>query len=464
MRLLSSCFRPVGSPWCHVAGLATGEGAPQRRHEIGSALLLSLAAMPLAAQTPRDTADSARVRAAERRFAFAETYLGADLLRAGAATLPAGGGATLAAPVAVVPRVTIGGLHFWGHADFHVSFVLGPDVRARLEGDGTPAAALRPGLETGARWYPLALRPDGRPRPFVGLGWQRLDVTARTAAGDGAATTLVRFPLQAGLSLRTGRTTLQAGVHIHLDRDFRYAAGPGRVADGTVPAGAVWLGVQRHFDGTRTLARPVAGGQEAEREARLRRAGRLSGPFVGLGVSTATAIGTSSWNAAERPELGARLPGTVFPEIAAGWEWPDRQLAVSLVARRWTLAQDAYGLSQAQSRASVALEALRFLGDYHGFVPFVGVSLGRDHLRLREAFAPGAVTTDRAAAVVRADSPWIPGLVVGWDIQPTRTQSIVLRTNLRYAPTAALPMPDGRSSSFAHFEFNFIQVVWHPRR
>jgi hypothetical protein len=59
---------------------------------------------------------------------------------------------------------------------------------------------------------------------------------------------------------------------------------------------------------------------------------------------------------------------------------------------------------------------------------------------------------------------WVPGLVVGWDIQPSRTQPIVLRTNLRYAPNLALDLPGGTRGSFSHLEFNFIQVVWHLRK
>lgn len=416
------------------------------------------------AQTGDGRADTSASARAARRFAFAETYLGVDGYRAGAAELPVGANGGIASDATLVPRLTIGGLHFWGHADFHVSFALGARVRGRLDDGTAPDAALRPGIETGARVFPFALRADGVPRPFVGIGWQRVDVAGRSAAGDGPALTLVRFPIQAGLALRTGRTTFQAGVHLHTDRDFRYATAPGRLGDGRLPGSAVWLGMTRLFDATRSAGPVVASGAEAVRERRLRAAGRLAGPSVAIGASTATAIGASSWNRDARSELGARLPGTVFPEVAAGWEWPDQRMAISVVARRWELDQDAFGLMQRQSRASVAVEALRFLGDWHGFVPFIGASLGRDHLRVRETFATVTDAAGRTPAVARGDSRWIPGVVVGWDIQPTRTQSIVLRTNLRYAPTASLAMPDGRASSFAHLEFNFIQVVWHPRR
>lgn len=427
--------------------------------------LAALAAVTLDAQAPDTTTDV--WRHASRRFAFAESYVALDAYQLGTATLPGDPGnraATIATPRSVSPRLSIGAMHFWGHADLHVSFVPGANARRALDETDRPNAALRPGLETGVRVYPLALRPDGIPRPFVGIGFQRLRVARVGAAGEGADLALVRFPMQVGFAARRRNLIVQAGAHAITDRDFRYAIEPGMPAAATLPRLALWFGVQRTFETTRQLTAQVADGREAAREQRLRAAGQLRGPYVGIGASTATMVGGSGWNRAVRPELGVRLPGAIFPELALGWEDPDRRIALQLMGRRWTLAQEAYGLRQSMSRASVAVELLRFLGDYHGFVPYVGVALGGDRLRLTESWNADADTTGRAAAQSRAAWHVVPGAVIGWDIRPRRTERIVLRTNLRLAPGARLAIAEGRAASFAHLEFNFIQVVWYPRR
>lgn len=108
------------------------------------------------------------------------------------------------------------------------------------------------------------------------------------------------------------------------------------------------------------------------------------------------------------------------------------------------------------ARRSFALEGFAFLGDYHGFVPFVGPVLSLEHLRLHEDDAGTRVT--EASRDLLA-----PGVIFGWDIRPTRAGHWLLRTNLRYFPRLRLPEPSG-TTTFDQLEFNFIQFVWYHGR
>ena len=47
--------------------------------------------------------------------------------------------------------------------------------------------------------------------------------------------------------------------------------------------------------------------------------------------------------------------------------------------------------------------------------------------------------------------------------RPTRTQSWLLRTNLRWFPRLRVPVPGGEQT-LDQLEFNFIQLVWYPKR
>lgn len=132
-----------------------------------SLLLFLIAGPPATTLEAQDSPDDAA-----RRFRFAETFLGFDL-----ASLPASPpGGPLELPSRTQGRFTIGGLHFWGHADFAVTVPLGVGAA----GSGASRSTFTTGVETRARWYVRPLRDDGL-TPFAGAGIGALDVSI----GDG---------------------------------------------------------------------------------------------------------------------------------------------------------------------------------------------------------------------------------------------------------------------------------------
>lgn len=90
----------------------------------------------------------------------------------------------------LMPRLTIGGIHFWGHADFYVTFPLSFLTLQDMP-QGLNSLEVYQGVETGARLYPLRLKPK-RLSPFLGLSFRRIRLhrSPRTAGLTTACLTM----------------------------------------------------------------------------------------------------------------------------------------------------------------------------------------------------------------------------------------------------------------------------------
>jgi len=391
-------------------------------------------ALPLGAQ--------ARVDSTERRFRFAETFVGGDVHAIGEGRI---GDATL--PFRAAPRLVIGGLHFWGHADFAVAIPLGFAER----GSGDTRSRVTPGVETRGRYFPIAVR-DGALSPFVGGGLGTLSVSL----GDGAREFRPRPIVQAGAVWRTGRTLAEAGWTYRTGSTPSYATSRSTFAQAEIPRSAFHLGLTRTFETTLGAAASVRSGANARRMAALRESGRLSGPSLAIGLSSPILVGDGRYNEVLRPWLPPRPRGTPMLDLGVGWYFDGADAHVNLAYRQARFDVAGYDFEQRNRRRSVALEAYKFLFDYHGFVPFIGPVVSQEWLSMQERDR-GVAVTDASRRMVRA------GLTFGWDIRPTRDAPWILRTNLRYLPNLALPV-GGNVQRLDQFEFNFIQFVWYPRR
>ncbi len=117
-----------------------------------------------------------------RTHRFAQTYVGLEYEAVARGELydPATGEA---APMEArgLGRLKIGALHFWGHADFYVSF---PVLGHLLEGGAKVPHRHSPGILTGFRAYPWQLRTGGV-RPYLGLAWAPSTFIQRVAGRRG---------------------------------------------------------------------------------------------------------------------------------------------------------------------------------------------------------------------------------------------------------------------------------------
>ena len=134
---------------------------------------------------------------------------------------------------------------------------------------------------------------------------------------------------------------------------------------------------------------------------------------------------------------------------------PDVNVAVNY--RAYSHGADTYGVDQFLRRRSFGLEISKVLFDYHGFTPFIGPVVSAEQLRFRETF-------EELRTQDQEENKLGLGLTFGWDIRPTRLQSWILRTNLRWYPNLNLELENEEKVNFSNLEFNFIQLVVYPGR
>ncbi|MBU1822222.1 MAG: hypothetical protein KKG00_12035, partial [Bacteroidetes bacterium] len=131
----------------------------------------------------------------------------------------------------------------------------------------------------------------------------------------------------------------------------------------------------------------------------------------------------------------------------------DMNLGVSYRGLRY--GSSGYNTSLSYQRRSYTLEGYKFLGDYHGFVPFIGPTLALEDLKFTDRNENTAIRYGQKKVAL--------GVIFGWDIRITRSETWLLRTNLRYTPNLHLKA-EGKKVMFDQMEFNFIQFVWFPSR
>ncbi len=339
-------------------------------------------------------------------------------------------------------RILIGATHFWGHADFFVAIPV-----ARFK-----EAALSTGVETGGRYFPWKIE-KGKLRPWLGIS------LAATSYKQGEGTKQTRFtaPLSSGASFRTRNHLIEFSAAMDFGKAQRYYFSREIATTVSLHKMSVGLSYKYLFDVTLSAEKDWQSGRTQRITDTLAARNKLNGFTLAAGPSSAFYLKTSDHNTSSHPWLGQHKSAKVFPDLAIGYYWHKPDLQLSLAYRPVKSELKAYGYEQKLHRKSITLEAYKFIGDYHGFVPFVGPSVSYEHLSLHEKEAQ--------ATAYKKEKEYIrPGITFGWDIRPNRIQSMLLRTNLRWIPNLNLSMKEGKKISFDQLEFNFIQLVIFPGR
>jgi outer membrane protein W len=179
--------------------------------------------------------------------------------------------------------------------------------------------------------------------------------------------------------------------------------------------------------------------------------------FFAVGPSSAWSVGsTSSYFENIRPAFGSQLNPALFPDVGFGYELGDSRMFFNLAYRPMRSSTSAYGISFQAKRQSLLFEVCKLLLNYHGFQPFIGVSINKEWLSYQEA--QNGTTTQSIY-----NSTFTGGMTLGWDIRLKEKPWWILRTNLRYTPPLQIQMDSQNSMSFQNLEFNFIQIVFLPR-
>ena len=280
--------------------------------------------------------------------------------------------------------LSIGALHFFGHADLFVTI---PVVARTTNGVAGRRERLPHAVATGVRLYPWALRP-GALRPFVATALEArrwgvengLDVTQN----HGSSVRLT-MPIGGGVSWRTRRgVTLDAGVAYLRDTAHVPSSGLGMRALSLggirMTTGAKWS------HGLSPSAEPDFRGSVARRLHQLQAQGVLSTFNVAVGPSARLIQARSSYLDGRRPYLRDRLLDSGFAQTSAGYYSFAHDAEVRMAFRTFASRAEAYGIDLRTRHTGWFVEGLKFLDwGFHGFVPFVGGGLGASRLTARES-------------------------------------------------------------------------------
>jgi len=387
-------------------------------------------------------ATSMAQESARNRYTMASSYFGLEtgwltpISGAPAATNPSGFGAG---------RLTIGGIHFWTRADFYISFPL--YTRSFSESD---RYSYSEGVITGGRYLPLGLKRK-RLSPFVGIQW----VTPGLQIDSGPEVQTNRFGMDGGFTLLVGKsTTIELYGHYIFNQTDGYYLSQNEVQTITSPNWGLKFGVKKYLDFTAGIG--TEAGQQYQKDAYdlLEEKNALSGLTLQAGISASIAL--KSLDILDDLNYLPSPPGnTLHTDFGIGYFARKTQTSFNLSYRPLKFSQSSFDASYSYAQQHLHIEAFKFLFDYIGFAPFLGLVTGATHRNFE-------LKSSEVSQKIRS-TDFSYGLIFGWDIRPSDTDWFYLRTNLRYLMSNS-PAAGIGSISVPQLEVNFIQFVFFPSR
>ena len=347
----------------------------------------------------------------------------------------------------VTPSINIGATHFWGHADFYVS-ISTKDIKF---GNDDIENSYRLGTFTGLRVYPLASKVNTI-RPYFGYKFSPFRYKQTNSLNQESKRTQVKsvFDIGLGIQLPNFYFTLEYGRLINPSFDTYLSRSVTRRDN--FPSNIFQVGINYSIETTKPASR-----DENKQANKLFSATNASGLFFSIGPSSAFPQHSSEYVTELYPFLDDKSFPTIFPDFSVGYHFTKIDLITALSFRPMRQKRRAFGFIQEIERKSFNLESYKFLFDYHGFVPYVGVGLGFENITVTEFDQGRAVPTTTYNKIS-------PNITFGWDIRPSvKGDWWILRTNLRYFPFLTIER-QARKLSLQHLEFNFIQFVFYPQR
>jgi outer membrane protein W len=387
-----------------------------------------------------------------KRFAFAKAYFGVDFNYVSSYgesqyINSLGQIENFGRSAYLSPSINIGATHFWGYADIYVSIAT---ANIFLKNDEVNTNT-RFGAFTGLRIYPLQLKDYGL-SPYIGYKFSPFRYKQENIDASGFKTTNVKSTLDIGIGYRLPSLYFYAGYNKVINPEIAIYVSRTDKAKTTLPSHYFNLGINWMIETTSSANNKVNRHFNEEFSK-----SNHNGLFLGVGPSSAFQIGSSEYNNELRPFLDAKSQATTYPDLSVGYHFTKLDFITSLAFRPITQTRKAFNFSQKVNRKSLVLEVYKFIGDYHGFVPFIGGGLSYENLALKEVDNGVEITNITHNKIT-------PVITFGWDIRPSKKGDWwLLRTILRYSPHLNIEHLN-KNLSLQHLEFNFIQLVVYPQR
>lgn len=390
----------------------------------------------------------AYVEGGKTRHRFAQTTVGLDFIHGPSEGLKnyRSGADGLVEKFEATPlsqaRLLIGGLHFWGHADFYLAI---PVLRDK-------ASPFRTGVETGAKVYPIPIR-NNRLVPFAGLSFRENEYQLK----EGPEKRWYTASLSGGVTFLNKAGVFECFAVYDLHQPTPYYVSKSRTAPVEFPRFQAGISYKRIFDTTLSAEKQWKNGITQRMTDTLALMNKLNGITIGAGPSSAFFLRQPSAQSEDSGYLGHHRNVPVLADLALGYyiHRPDMQLQFAYRSMQSRL--KGYGSAETLRRTSLALEGYKFLFDYHGFCFFAGPSISKEWWEINS-------NINGINNTLLSEEKIQPGIVFGWDIRPNRLQSFYLRTHLRWYPGMYFRGEGGQKVKMDQLEFNYIQLVIFPGR
>jgi outer membrane protein W len=353
------------------------------------------------------------------------------------------------------PILYFGGLHFWNSTELYFALPFGQLISK----NATNEVKVMNNLSSvfGIKYYPWKINNNSF-RPFVGMEISGLNYEhqSNNESFDGVLRTKIVYPIQGGFSWRKDKLLLDFKVLYNYENEFEYYISQNQSATISTPSMYYSVGMKFLLDGTKSIESYHYSGKEKKDYELLKSKNLLNSFYIGVGPSTSFFTQSSEYNSEVRPFLHSPLNSNVFLDLGLGYFYEPLNAFAGIAYRNMKSNSKAYGYKQNLVRESLTLEFNKFLFDYQGFVPYLGIGISYEQLEFTEN-QQGTVSITEEANL------WRPVFVFGWDILPTKLEYMTLRTNLRYTPNLNIDL-NGYSIPNSQLEFNIIQLVFYPQR
>ncbi len=349
-----------------------------------------------------------------------------------------------------------GAFHFWGHAEFYVSFPLN---KLDLNPNETFNAEFYQYNVTGARYYPWAVR-DKKLRPYVGLSWTALDF--KQVVDDIELPEIQKnftWNADLGFVYQYKKFAGRLGINYFNHNKWDYALSKSQFTEIKTPRFNVQLGILYTTDFTKNNGDTKINDRwnQFEKVSNLGLNATSFGDFfIAAGPSLTFSLTPSQYNKSEFPFFSDSYSSNSYFDIAVGYQFNKLSGFAALTFRNPEFEQIAFDVKQNIKKTSLTLEAVKFVTDYSGFAPFVGVNIAMDKIDYFEQI------DDESKRYKFTNIE--PGLTFGWDIVPGKSEEfLILRTNLRWYPFSSFEI-EGKKFDFDQLEYNLIQAIFYPQR
>jgi hypothetical protein len=391
------------------------------------------------------------------RFNFAQTTIGVGVQvtsNGQSAYQISGVEETFSIKPNLLPTFYFGGMHFWGHTEIFFAFPLTQVIKQKV--DNNDVSFFQNDV-VGLKLYPWRLKEMSL-RPYIGSSVSGITYRQSNKSPElsGVKFSAITYPVQFGFSFQSKKYVLDLGMKYNWQNSFKYYTSQTTHTPLQIPKYIIGFNFKWIKDGTKASEKIYYSGKAERIYQDFKEKNKLNSFYLALGPSSSFFLGNNDFNIENAPFLNRHIASDVFLDIGLGYFHEKTNAFVDLSYRSNKFELSAYGVDQTLKRQSIALGINKFLFDYHGFAPFIGISLSNENLKAQHQTtnSPDITANKRTLAY---------GFTIGWDILPTKIEYMTLRTNLRYFPSLQVSSK-GNTFSMQQLEFNFIQMVFYPQR